>query len=116
LLKSAVLENSDFESVINQTMDGDFLYLDPPYATGSRRIFSQYGKDIFSEKDLVRLVASLHKAVDRGVRFVLSYADVPEIAAFRRQWPSIEVTARRNIAGFSDSRRQANEVLVTNCG
>lgn len=115
LLRTAVLENSDFEAVVDQTREGDFLYLDPPYATGSRRIFSEYGKDVFSEADLARLIDSVHRAVDRGVNFVLSYADVPEIHALRRRWPSFEVTARRNIAGFAGARRKVNEVLVTNC-
>ena len=116
MLATAALESSDFETVVDQTRDGDFLYLDPPYATGSRRIFGEYGKNVFSEADLARLIDSLHRAVDRGVHFVLSYADVPEIHTMRKLWPSTEVTTRRNIAGFVDARRKVREVLVTNCG
>ena len=115
LLGNATLENADFETVVDQTKKGDFLYLDPPYATGSRRIFSEYGKNVFSELDLDRLVESLRKAATRGVKFVLSYADVPEIEELRERWPSVEVTARRNIAGFIDARRSVKEILITNC-
>lgn len=115
LLQVATIENSDFEEIVNKTIKGDFLYLDPPYATSSQRIFKQYGKTTFSPHDLTRLYLSLEKASARGVSFVLSYADVPEINNFRQRWKSTEVTARRNIAGFSASRRRANEVLITNC-
>ena len=116
LLGTAVLENSDFESIVDQTKNGDFLYLDPPYATGSQRIFSAYGKKVFSDADLMRLIDTLHRAANRGVHFVLSYADVPEIQSLRKVWSSSEVMARRNIAGFSDARRKVKEILITNCG
>jgi len=116
LLGKATLETADFEAVVDQTKKGDFLYLDPPYSTGDRRIFTEYGKNVFTEADLARLIDSLHRATDRGVRFVLSYADVPEIQSLRQVWPSIEVNARRNIAGFAEARRSVKEVLITNCG
>lgn len=115
LLRAAEIENSDFEAIVDQTQAGDFLYLDPPYATGSIKIFNEYGKRVFSEPDLFRLVESLHRAAKRGVDFVLSYADVPEIHALNKQWLSFEVSARRNIAGFVGARRRVSEVLITNC-
>lgn len=115
LLQNAVLESGDFESVVNQTISGDFLYLDPPYATASTRIFSQYGKKLFSEADLTRLTDSLRFADRRGVHFVLSYADVPEIRKLRRLWNSRKVIVKRNIAGFTDARKSAQEIVITNC-
>lgn len=115
LLKNAVLESGDFESVVDQTIAGDFLYLDPPYATGSTRIFSQYGKKVFSEADLTRLTNCLRSANQRGVRFVLSYADVPEIHQLRGLWTSKKVIVKRNIAGFADARKTVQEIVVTNC-
>ncbi len=116
LLKSAMLESSDFESVVDQTRKGDFLYVDPPYATGSKRIFNEYGKDIFCENDLSRLVRSLQRADQRGVHFVLSYANVPEIESVRSRWSTTDVIARRNIAGFAGARRCVGEVVISNCG
>lgn len=115
LLRNATFENSDFESVVDQTKNGDFLYLDPPYVTSSRKMFTEYGKNVFTETDLSRLIKSLHRASDRGVHFVLSYADVPEILPLRERWTSVEVNARRNIAGFAGARRSVKEILITNC-
>jgi DNA adenine methylase len=114
-LKSAVIECSDFERVVDQTSSGDFLYLDPPYATSSERIFSEYGKDLFVVKDLERLIDSVMCAEKRGVKFVLSYADVPEVQKLTLTWSSFRVSARRNIAGFAGARKRASEILITNC-
>ncbi|MDB5821359.1 MAG: adenine methylase [Herminiimonas sp.] len=115
ILKNAVLESGDFEPIVDQTIEGDFLYLDPPYATQSTRIFSQYGKKLFSDTDLARLTKGLRAADRRGVRFVLSYADVPEIRGLREIWTSKKVTVKRNIAGFTDARKTVQEIVVTNC-
>jgi DNA adenine methylase len=114
LLKNAAIENEDFEAIVDQTGRGDFLYLDPPYVTSARNMFIEYGKNVFSEKDLSRLSDSLIRAADRGVDFVLSYADVPEIIPLRKRWASMEVNARRNIAGFAGARRTVKEILITN--
>lgn len=115
LLQNATLQNSDFEAVINQTNEGDFLYLDPPYATSSKKIFTEYGSSVFTPQDIDRLTSSLNSAADRGVKFVLSYANVPEILPLRSMWKTVDVVARRNIAGFSGARKSAQEVLITNC-
>lgn len=116
ILANATIETSDFEDILEQSQRGDFVYLDPPYATHSSRIFCEYGAVGFTVVDLDRLHTSLVRASRRGAAFVLSYADVPEMISFRAEWASFNVTARRNISGFAGSRRQANELLITNCG
>lgn len=115
VLSTAMIKSSDFETIVDRTREGDFLYLDPPYATQSLQIFTEYGKNIFSIKDLDRLMASIDRAVNRGVKFVLSYIDVPEIEKWKKQWSSIEVETRRNIAGFSGARKKTKELLISNC-
>ena len=114
-LRSAEIDCSDFESIVNRSIRGDFLYLDPPYATASKRVFSEYGKGGFSEKDIERLYKCLSRADERGVKFLLSYADFPEAACFRARWTTEMVEAKRNIAGFAASRRKVTELLISNC-
>jgi DNA adenine methylase len=112
-LSSARVITCDFEECLSQVRAGDFVYLDPPYIDSTRRTFQYSGKD-FNEGDLHRLFDSLHAISAVGARFILSYANSPEMSAFKRCWRSMRVVTRRNIAGFAGARKVAEEVLVTN--
>jgi DNA adenine methylase len=114
-LANTEIANRDFEASVLEAGIGDFIYLDPPYVTHEFKIFTAYDKDSFSSSDLSRLNAALLKADKRGAKFVLSYANVPEVAEFCNEWNIRVVTARRNIAGFAGSRRMVQEVLISNC-
>lgn len=116
LLKTAEIRCGDFETVLrNSVFPGDFVYLDPPYAVGNRRVFRQYGPDSFGLEDLERLAKLLHVIDERGARFVLSYADCREARHTFRPWRSTRVLTHRNISGFAKHRRRAAELIVTNC-
>ena len=104
----------DFEKCVNRTQAGDFVYLDPPYAVSSRRLFRQYGPCVFDLDDLPRLVASLERAESRGVDFVVSYAMCSEALDIFSRWKIRRVTVQRNISGFSSDRKRAVELLITN--
>ncbi len=55
LLEGATLKAQDFGKTLSSTRDGDFVYLDPPYAVESRRVFREYDAKRFQRKDLERL-------------------------------------------------------------
>jgi DNA adenine methylase len=55
LLQNARFVCGDFENTLQHAQQGDFVYLDPPYAVSSRRVFREYGKDTFTVKDVTRL-------------------------------------------------------------
>lgn len=113
-LAAADLISRDFETAIDDAVPGDFIYLDPPYATAQKRAFTQYDVNSFSHGDLARLVDALRRADRRGVSFVLSYADYPDLIDLCEGWSVSRVTTRRNIAGFSGSRKKIDEVLISN--
>lgn len=116
LLRRARLLNQDFEAAINlHVTANDFVYLDPPYAVGNRRIFRQYGPHTFGTDDLARLNDSLNLIHTRGAHFVLSYAYCTEALRTFRDWPARKVYCQRNISGFAKHRRRAAELIVTNC-
>jgi DNA adenine methylase len=112
-LRRARLIAGDFQATIEHVAKGDFVYLDPPYALSSRRMFRQYGRGSFSALDLPRLTGSLDLIDKRGATFVLSYAQCREADQFFTQWNVRRVHAHRNVGGFA-RRRLAIEVLVTN--
>jgi len=114
LLQRAVLKCADFGTTLRSARAGDFVYLDPPYATSGRRVFTEYGPRPFGTRDLERLLEHLRKLDARGAAFVLSYADCAELRAARRDWNVRTITVRRNVAGFRGKRRNARELIVSN--
>ncbi len=115
VLRSCKIKHSDFERILEITKLGDFVYIDPPYAVGNRRIFRQYGPSSFGLQDLQRLSKCLASMDRRGVKFVMSYALCPEANKFFKRWPHRRVYVQRNIAGFANQRRLAAEVMISNC-
>jgi DNA adenine methylase len=115
LLRMAEIREGDFETVLREVVRcGDFVYLDPPYAVGNRRVFRQYGPHSFGLEDLERLQATLVEIDARGAKFVLSYAWCAEATKSFSGWSHRRVYTQRNIAGFSKHRRKAAELIVTN--
>jgi DNA adenine methylase len=116
LLANATLLNADFEETLSCAEMGDFVYIDPPYATDDVRVFSEYLPDSFGKKDLDRLYSCLKNLTRRGVRFLISYGESKEARHLLRHWQPIRVPTRRNIAGFAGHRKVAYELVATNFG
>jgi DNA adenine methylase len=114
LLRKTTLHAGDFEALLGRTTIGDFVYMDPPFAVKSRRVFRQYDPSTFSEDDIHRLKRCM-KVMDRkGVKFVVSYAESTEAADLAKGFNVRRVFVRRHIAGFTSSRRRAAEYLISN--
>jgi len=113
-LTNASVQQGDFESTLHQTQEGDFVYLDPPYAVQSRRVFAEYLPGSFSQHDLGRLGYALLDLDRRAVDFLVSYADSTEARKLLAPWRPRRVWTRRNIAGFASRRRGHYELLATN--
>ena len=115
LLKGARMFNLDFEEfLLANAKEGDFVYLDPPYAVSNRRIFRQYSAQTFGLEDVERLGALLNALNERKVDFVVSYAKSPETKLLSANWNVKQTLAQRNVSGFSEHRRKAVEVFMTN--
>jgi DNA adenine methylase len=114
LLQNIRLVAGDFTKTLEHVKAGNFVYLDPPYAVNSRRIFCEYGKSVFDPSDISRFAESLNEISQAKADFLVSYADCREARALARQWNSVRLPVRRNIAGFAGARRNAYEWLITN--
>ena len=114
LLQRATLRACDFGHLLRDTRKGDFVYIDPPYAVKSRRIFCEYGPREFSNSDIERLAHHLRRMDSRGVHFVVSYADSVEARRSFAEWKIKRIRVRRHVAGFSSARRMAYELVTTN--
>lgn len=114
-LRKATTKNRDFESLVDKEVgNGDFVYLDPPYAVENQKIFTQYNATTFGLNDLNRLQATLQKIDARGAKFVLSYAYCDEALSYFSEWDHRQIECQRNVAGFAKHRRKATELMISN--
>jgi DNA adenine methylase len=113
-LGRADLRCIDFETTLAETGAGDYIYLDPPYASSGNRDRGEYGPGSFKSEDLERLAAGLNAASERGAKVLLSYSDLPELIARLPGWQVRRLAVARNVAGFTSARRRAEEVLISN--
>ncbi len=114
LLSRAELMAGDFGVVLEKIRPGDFVYLDPPYCVRSRRVFNEYDRTSFGQKELSRLRHWMERLDSQGIPFVVSYADGEESQYLSRGFEKRVASVRRNIAGFTKSRALCNEVLISN--
>lgn len=113
-LRQAQFVAGDFSDTLKLAKKRDFVYLDPPFAVTSRRVFRQYGEKPFDTSDVDRLARELRRLDRIGAEFLVSYADCAEARVLAREWNSTKLFVRRNVAGFSGHRRLASEWLISN--
>lgn len=115
-LQNSVLHKSDFETIINNTVYGDFLFVDPPYTVKhSDNGFIKYNERLFSWDDQVRLSRCLIEAQKRGVQIVLTNASHDSIYnLYSDRFKCITVSRSSVIAADSSKRRKCDELLITN--
>ena len=116
LLKCATIVCFDFATTLEDAKQDDFVYLDPPFSVAEKRVFREYDSAGFGNADIARLRKSIEALEEAGVGFVLSYDDSKEGQVLADGFQSTRVSTRRNIAGFSGSRRRATELLISNVG
>lgn len=113
-LRNVTLVSGDFAETLKHARAGDFVYMDPPFATAGKRNRKEYGASAFSAEDIERLQDAMKRLDTKGVDFVVSYGDCHESRWLARSWNARRVRVRRHIAGFSGNRRAAFEWLISN--
>jgi len=113
-LNRADLVSGDFSETLLLAKKGDFIYLDPPYATSSRRVFTEYGAKLFATGDVPTLARQLRRLEKLGAEFLVSYADCAEARELASEWNAVRLLVRRHVAGFVGHRRKACEWLISN--
>lgn len=112
-LKGAELIACDFGATMRHVGAGDFVYLDPPYATSSRRVFREYGKNPFSVEDVERLGRHLRWIRRKKAHFLLSYAQCAEVMEIAKPYHVRRKYVRRQMAGDDEVRRRYCELLIS---
>ena len=113
-LANAKLVSGDFSATLRHVAKNDFVYLDPPFAVSTRRVFRQYGTKPFETTDVPRLATELRRLERIGADFLVSYADCADARTLANEWNAVRFAVRRHVAGFVGHRRRAYEWLISN--
>jgi len=113
-LKNASLIHGDFEKTLKHVESGDFVYLDPPYASITVKDRNEYGVGSFKPADIPRLLKSLRRIHRKGARFLLSYSIAPDFLAQLPKTGIRRIRIKRSIASEARFRKVVSEVLLTN--
>jgi DNA adenine methylase len=113
-LKRAELSVGNFEVTLEKVKSGDFVYMDPPFSIKTKRVFNEYDASMFGLEDLYRIRKWMIRLDRKNVHFLISYAESEEADLLRDGFHAEVVVVRRNIAGFTERRKPARELLISN--
>ena len=112
LIKNVIFINADFTDSINNATEGDFVYLDPPYAPKNRTSFVGYtenGFDIDMHKNLFKLTKALTK---NNIKFAMSNSNVELVKNNFDDYTLIEISARRAIHSKNPASKTTDVLIV----
>ena len=108
------IEHADFEQVLAGCRAGDIVYLDPPYVPQRPDMaVLSYTREGFGWEEQVRLRRVCDDLTARGVRWLMSNADVPSLHDLWAGCRIRTISTLYSIAADKAKRGQVNEILVT---
>lgn len=108
------VECRDFREAIASAAPGDFVYMDPPYWPRSPTAsFTAYA-GVFGPIEQKVLADAARDLDKRGVMWLLSNSDVPQVRELYQGFRIETVMARRSINRNADGRGAVAEVLISN--
>lgn len=115
LIQDVIFTCQPFEDALAQMEEGDFVYLDPPYAPETATSFVGYNADGFSGKAHELLFNTCHTLTKNKVKLLISNADVPLVReAFQEPMYQINSISVRRAIHSKKPGSKTNEVLITN--
>ncbi len=107
--------NTDFEAALEDSSNGDFVYLDPPYDPVSESAnFTSYTRNGFDRDDQIRLKNLCDKLDRKGVRFMLSNSSTDFIENLYSAYKISRINAKRHVNSRAEKRGEVKELLIKN--
>jgi len=116
ILKNIEILCEDFIYIEKKSSEGDFCYFDPPYYQSSPNKFTDYSKKGFTLQDHKKLRDLCVSLNEKGVYFVLSNSNTPEIKDMylEKNFDIKIIDSKWMISCNALSRGQIKEILVHN--
>ena len=111
LIKNVEFSISSFTDSIKNVKDGDFVYLDPPYAPENSNSFVGYVKEGFNLETHKLLFDEIKK--NENIKFVMSNAKVDLVTDNFKEYNCIDIIARRAI-NSKKPESTTTEVIIYN--
>ncbi len=113
-LAAAKIQCCDFETTIDATGVGDFVFVDPPYTVKhNANGFVKYNDRLFSWDDQVRLRDAVVRASQRGAKVLVTNANHTSIRELYLGVGSLKPIARASVlAGKSAHRASVEELAI----
>jgi DNA adenine methylase len=113
LLQGVTFVCEGFEGPLSKATQGDFVYLDPPYAKEQGTSFTAYQAGGFPLASHTKLFELCQQMRQRKVKFLMSNADVPLVQqAFPTPPYTRYIVIARRAIHSKDPSTQTNEVLI----
>lgn len=113
VLKHSIICHRDFEAVVDEAREGDFIFADPPYTVKHNfNGFVKYNEKIFQWSDQVRLSKCLIRASNRGCKILLTNANHQSIVDLYEGCFELIPLERNSVIAASSSKRGKYEELV----
>lgn len=107
------IKQGDYRDALKGLRKGAFVYLDPPYMPiSTSSSFTGYTENGFSYREQVALRDECNKLKEKGISFLQSNSDCPEIRELYSEYEIRTVQAKRSINSNANKRGEISEVLI----
>ena len=112
-LQNIEIFNKDFEEVLEDCDEDDFIFIDSPYDPICENGFIDYSKEGFTKEDHIRLAKVFKKLDERGCYCMLTNHNTSLINELYYDFNIDIVVVRRSINSNGNDRK-GKEVIITN--
>ncbi len=114
-LDEVEIGQASFEELLETAVEGDVIYLDPPYVPTSKTAnFSAYADGDFGLDDQKRLADVYRKLDERGCLLALSNSKTEMVRDLYEGFDTREILAPRAISAKASTRGEVSELLIRN--
>jgi DNA adenine methylase len=113
LIQNVQFECMDFASSMSQVTEGDYVYLDPPYAPEKTTSFVGYTENGFGIQMHSQLFECIHEIAEKKASFMMSNSDVELVRANFQAYTTETVLCKRSI-NSKNPESKTNEVIIKN--